>query len=180
MKICSWCGKQCDDDAAFCPKCGGALMSAGAAGPRKSRTPMYVGVSIIAFVAVVAIAMASVTYSNGSQTQMGVAMSVRGTEWANSTEHAAPAGMHYLVVTASLANGRAEDVALSPAQFILHTSDGGAHVFSPFIESAMPRTIGHGMTATVTLVFAVPDGTAPSALTMVIIEGGGGHVRADI
>ena len=189
MKICSWCGKQSEDEAAYCPKCGNTLvgpnMAANHAAQKKGRAPMYVGVSIIAFLAVAAIIGVAVThgfvnYWNSDPAMSKVTMSVQGVAWANATEHPAPSGQRYLIVTASLQSTRSTDLTLTPAQFVLNTAEGGIYVFSADVVSSVPTKVVPGSIITINVAFLVPDSATPSMLTFFIVEDMGMHVHAPI
>lgn len=189
MKICSWCGKQTEDDAAFCPKCGNTLVGpspvATRAAQKRDRTPMYVGVFIVAFLAVAAIVGVAVTNGivnnwNSDPAMSKVAMSVQGVTWANATEHPAPSGQKYLIVTASIHSDRSSDLTLTPAQFVLSTAQGGIFAFSGDLISTVPVKAAPGATVNVTVAFLIPENATPSMLTLFIIEDLGMHVHAPI
>jgi hypothetical protein len=189
MKICSWCGKQSEDDAAYCPKCGNTLMgpnlATNQAARKKDRTPMYVGVTIVAFLAVAAIVGVAVTNSfvnnwNSDPAMTKVSMSVQGVAWANATEHPAPSGQRYLIVTATLQSSRSTNLMLTPAQFVLSSAEGGIYFFSNEISSTVPGQAAPGATVTIMMAFLIPESATPSMLTFFIVEDMGMHVHAPI
>jgi hypothetical protein len=187
MKICSWCGKQNEDEAAFCPKCGGALMGTipVTRPPKKDRMAMYVGAFLVALVAVIAIFGAATLYNvsnnwNSDPSASHVTMSVQGVSWTNSTEHPAANGERYLLVTATLHNDRGNDIFLTPSQFVLSTSQGSVYPFTAHVAWSMPSKLVGGANQTITVAFLIPENSIPTTLTFFIVEDMGMHVHAPI
>lgn len=189
MKICSWCGKQSEDDAAYCPKCGNTLVGPSigtiASAKRRDRAPMYVGVSIVAFLAVAAILGVAVTNSfvnnwNSDQAMTSTTMSVQGVSWANGSEHPAPIGQRYLILTATVHSERINNLTLTPAQFVLSTAEGGLYTFAAEMAYSVPAKATPGTTVNVMLAFLIPESSTPSMLTLFIIEDMGMHVHAPV
>jgi hypothetical protein len=187
MKICSWCGKQSDDEAAFCPKCGNALMGAipVTRPTKKDRMPMYVGAFLVALVAVIAVFGAATLYNvsnnwTSDPSASHVSMSVQGVSWTNSTEHPAPNGQRYLVVTATLHSDRGSEIFLTPSQFVLSTSQGNVYSFNSGVDWTMGTKLVGGTNQTISLAFLVPENAVPTMLTFFIVEDMGVHVHAPI
>jgi hypothetical protein len=152
---------------------------------KKDRMVMYVGGFLVALVAVVAIFGAAVMYNmtnnwNNDQSMSHVTMSVQSVAWTNSTEHPAPSGERYLLVTAVLHSGRSGDIALSPAQFILSTSQGPIYGYAPQVSPVMQSRLLQGSDQTIMLAFLIPEDAIPTMLTLSIAEESGMHVHAPI